>query len=204
MLHWVSKVRYILGCCPRQDMLQCWSHVQCWVPRARAALSGSVAASWCAGPRRRAPSVSPGLGWAGSIVRLWSYEWSSASPASAQPRTSVWWDHSAGRGVSQWAHEARVVRVASVGAGAAVASGGGPATWQWPVGPVGRQWVAGSSSNPSAAVSWHLHLTSYNFQVFTSCNCQWAPVRETIPSQDPGHLLITSSILAHFWHISGV
>ena len=60
-------------------------------------------------------------------------------------------EHSAGRGVSQWAHEARVVRVASVGAGPAVASGGGPATWQWPVGPVGRQWVAGSSSNPSAA-----------------------------------------------------
>ena len=98
MLHWVSKVRYILGCCPRQDMLQCWSHVQCWVPRARAALSGSVAASWSAGPRRRVPSVSPGLGWAGSIVRLWSYEWSSASPASAQPRTSVWWGAQCGAG----------------------------------------------------------------------------------------------------------
>ena len=105
-------------------------------------------ASCCAGPRRRVASVSSALGWAGSIVRLWSYEWSSASASLCSASGPVWGRTTVRGGGSPsadtrpgwgwrpghqcWGQAQPWTPVAVV-----------PLPGQWPVGPVGRT-VGGS------------------------------------------------------------
>ena len=180
----------------------------------------NVGARRCREPGLRYPAVWPGqllcraappcgqcqfcagLGWVDSQAVIIWVELGLRQPLLSL-RTSVREDHSAGRGVSQCGHEARVRMEAwtpVLGPGPALdTSGGGPATWTVTSGTSwahsGRQWAA--------AVSWHLHLTSINFQVFTSLQLSVGGSEgdssESGPRTFANYFKYFSTFLTYFW-----